>query len=271
MHNILHKTFLALGCAVLHCLVIACGAARSNIIPRTVDDVFTLGVEEFRLGNYAQAQKLLDIIKLQYPASKYADDAQYYLAEINFAKGEYILAAYNYNQVRRTFPNSEYAKISMYKAALSNQKLSPKSDRDQDYTKQAIRAFAEFQAAYPKDSLAKEAGLRIRELRNKLAEHDFRTAELYVKLYAPRSALTYYDLVLNNYSDCDYTEPAFAGKIKMLARLKRIPEAKESLRLYRAKFPNGASLNDLNQLAAILELPASSSALPTSVQQRASQ
>jgi outer membrane protein assembly factor BamD len=230
----------------------ACSSNRSSVMPRTVDDIFALGVEEFNRANYGYAQKLFDIIKLQYPASKYADDAQYYLAEINFGKGEYILAAYNYNQLRRTFPNSEYAKQSAYKAALANLKMSPKQDRDQDYTKQAIRAFAEFQSMYPKDSLATESGKRIRELRNKLAEHDFRTAELYIKLYAPRAALTYYDLVISGYSDTDFYEPAYAGKIKMQVRLKKIVEAKESVRVYRQLFPNGEHKEEIEDLFSTL-------------------
>lgn len=222
------------------------------VMPRTIDGIYEAGVEEFKNGNYAQAQKLFDIIKLQYPTSKYADDAQYYLAEINVAKNEHILAAYNYNQLRRTFPNSEYAKISAYKAAYSNYKMSPKSDRDQDYTRQAIKAFGEFQASYPKDSLAVEAGKRIVELRGKLAKHDFETAELYVKMQAPRSALVYYDLVINTHSDSEFLEPAFAGKIRMLARLKRTTEAKEALRLYRQRFPQGNFREEMETLSQTL-------------------
>lgn len=238
---------LSLCCAAI--LMSAC-TPRNLTQPKTIDDIMKLGLFEFESGNYNQAQKLFDIIKLQYPASAYADDAQYYLAEINTKKGEYVLAAYNYNTLRRTFPNSEYAKISAYKAALSNYKLAPKYDRDQDYTKQAIRSFAEFQALYPRDSLAQEAGGKIRELRNRLAEHDFNTAELYIKLYAPRSAIVYYDLVISNFADTDFYEPSYAGKIKMLIRLKRMAEAKEAVRVYKQKFPNGTHKTEIDALAA---------------------
>ncbi len=248
LYRTFHHCFFTVAGAIVICGALACSLAgcspKTYTQPRTVDGLFKVSVEAFENGDYPQAQRMFDVIKLQYPASKYADDAQYYLAEINFKKNEFILAAYNYNTLRRTFPNSEYAKISAYKAALANARMSPKSDRDQDYTKQAIKAFAEFQASYPKDSLASEAGIRIRELRNKLAEHDFITAELYVKLGAPRAALTYYDLVMTNYTDCDYFEPSFAGKIRMLVRLKRGAEAKEAIRLYRQKFPQGGTYKD---------------------------
>lgn len=223
---------------ICFCLFWGC-SSKVYTPPKTVEGIFSTGLEAFNDENYIQAQRFFDIIKLQYPASKYADDAQYYLAEINYKKGEYILAAYNYNALRRTFPNSEYAKISAYKAALSQSQLSPKYDRDQDYTKQAIKSFAEFQSLYPKDSLSLESTRQIRLLKNKLAEHDFTTAELYIKLESPRSALTYFDYIITHYSDTDYYEQAFLGKIKMLIRLKRQPEAKETVRLYKQHFANG--------------------------------
>ncbi|MCS6807759.1 MAG: outer membrane protein assembly factor BamD [Bacteroidota bacterium] len=238
---------------VLLLAVSSCAPKMSFLPPRNVDEYFEQALEAFKNDNLATAQKYFDIIKLQYPASKYADDAQYYLAEINVKKNEHILAAYNYNQLRRTFPNSEYAKIAAYKAAMSQYRQSPKYDRDQDYTRQAIKAFAEFQALYPKDSLAIEAGKRIIELRTKLAEHDYRTAELYIKLNAPRASLIYYDLVLNNYPDTEFFEPAFLGKARMLLRLKRFQEAEETLRLYRQRFPQGKLQSEVYDIAEQLK------------------
>ena len=232
------RAILALGLLMILSAAYGC-SQKVTLAPRNADEYYEQALEAFNTENLAVAQKYFDVIKLQYPASKYADDAQYYLAEINVKKGENILAAYNYNQLRRTFPNSEYAKIAAYKAAMSSMKQSPKFDRDQDYTKQAIKAFSEFQALYPKDSLTIEAGKQIRDLRSKLAEHDYRTAELYIKLNAPRASLTYYDLVLNNYPDTEFLEPSFLGRAKMLVRLKRFQEAEEALRLYRQRFPQG--------------------------------
>jgi outer membrane protein assembly factor BamD len=237
-------------------------AAKPVMLPRTVAEYYEQGLEAFNTEDLPRAQRYFDVIKLQYPASKYADDAQYYLAEINTKKSEFILAAYNYNQLRRTFPNSEYAKTAAYKAALSSYKQSPKFDRDPDYTKQAIKAFSEFQALYPKDSLTVEAGKRIIELRTKLAEHDFRTAELYVKMQGPRAAITYYDLVITNYPDTEFLEPAFVGKARMLVRLKRIPEVQEAIRLYNQRFPQGKFREDMAAVEESLQTLLASASTP---------
>ncbi len=248
--------------SVLVLLAASSCAQKVNVIPRTADEYFEQALEAFKNENLTTAQKYFDVIKLQFPASKYADDAQYYLAEINVKKNENILAAYNYNQLRRTFPNSEYAKSAAYKAAMSQYRQSPKFDRDQDYTKQAIKAFAEFQALYPKDSLGLEAGKRIIELRSKLAEHDYRTAELYIKLNAPRACLTYYDLVLNNYPDTEFLEPSFVGKARMQVRLKRFQEAEETLRLYRQRFPQGKLQGEAQEITDLIKQGIAASAAP---------
>jgi outer membrane protein assembly factor BamD len=244
------RTFAAI---LTLCTFASACVQRSTVIPRNVDEYYEQAMEAFNTEDLTRAQKFFDVIKLQYPASKYADDAQYYLAEINVKKNENILAAYNYNQLRRTFPNSEFAKISAYKAALSSARQSPKYDRDQDYTKQAIKAFSEFQAVYPKDSLSTEAGKRIIELRTKLAEHDFRTAELYIKLQAPRAAIAYFDLVLTNYPDTEFLEASFLGKIRMQVRLKRGTEAQEGMRLYRQRFAQGKMRTDADELDGLVK------------------
>lgn len=227
-----------------------CGSSGGAAESRTVDDIYNEAMEAFNDDDFMEAQKLLDVIKLQYPASQYADDAQYYMAEINYKRGEYVLAAFNYNLVRRAFPTSPFARDALYRASMSYYNLSPDSQRDQSYTKQAIQSFAEFQTFYPSDSLAGEAGQYINELRETLARRDFETAELYVKMEYPRAALIYYNLVINDYSDTELLEPAYFGKLKMLVRLKKIDEARETMRLYRQQFPSGQHLEELNQLIA---------------------
>lgn len=229
-----------------------CGSSEGASHVRSADDIYAEGVEEFNSGDYLEAQKLFDIIKLQYPASQYADDAQYYMAEINYKKSEYVLAAYNYNLLRRAFPSSPYAKEALYKASMSYLQLSPDPQREQSYTKQAIRSFSEFQSFYPDDSLAVESGKRIVELRDKLAERDFQTAELYVKLEYPRAALIYFNQVINDFADTRFLEPSYVGKLKMQLRLKQLNDARETVRLYKQQFPQGEYRDEVQQMASAL-------------------
>ncbi len=228
-----------------------CGSSAASEAARTPESVFGEGLAAFNDNDYLEAQKLFDVIKLQYPASPVADDAQFYLAEINYKKGEYVLAAYNYNLLRRAFPSSTFAKDALYRASMSYFQLSPDSQRDQSYTKQAIQSFAEFQTFYPGDSLSSEAAKRITELREKLAQRLAETAQMYMQLDYPRSALLYYDQVIAEFPDTQFLETSYFGKIKVLVRLNRLDEARESARMYRQQFPSGKHLDEVRQIAGL--------------------
>jgi outer membrane protein assembly factor BamD len=228
-------------------IFISCTSTKSHE-PKTAEQVFNEAMALFNKEDYQEAEKLFETIRLQYPASQYADDAQFYLGESNFKRKEFIYAAYNYNMLRRIYPQSDFAKESLYKASLCYNELSPPYDRDLEYTKKAIQSFSEFRTIYPQDSLAPKATDYIKELREKLAHREYFTAVLYHKLYSPVSALIYFDTVIDNYSDTKYYEPAVYGKIETLYDMKRYDSAQSLVELYKKLFPNGTNFDKVNSL-----------------------
>ena len=225
----------------------SCNSSKNDRI-KTPKEIFDEAIEEYEDKDYIKARQLLDVVKLQYPASEYAEYSQYYIGECEFQEKDYILAAFSYNSVRRIYPNSKYSKISMYKAALCYYELSPSFERDQEYTKKAIRSFQEFQYNYPNDSLSIEANNRINELRTKLAKKQYNTAILYRKLSSPKSALIYYDEVIANYDDTEFYEDAYYGKTETMVSLRRYDEALGLISLYRTLFPSGKYLDKIEKL-----------------------
>ena len=218
-------------------------AARKS---KTVDELYDEAIAAYKDDNWLEAQAKFDVIKLQYPASQYADDAQYYLAEINFQRSEYIMAAFNYNQLRRSYPSSEYVRESMYKAAVCYDKISLPADRDQENTRKAIMAYTDFQSMYMRDSLGLEATKRIRDLRDRLAERFWQAAEHYIRTYARRAALVQYDAIIDEYPDSKWLEPALVQKIDILIQLTRTDEARTAITAYRrmVKQPEQKSVVD---------------------------
>ncbi len=215
------------------------GCASSKIeTPTTAEGVFNAALMQFKDENWQEAQRLFDIIKLQYPATVFADDAQFYLAEINFKRKEYILAAFNYNNVRRIYNRSEYSKEALYKTGLSYYMMSPTYDRDQENTLKAIQVFSEFMAIYPGDTLATEAESKIIDLRNKLGEKEFQSGEIYRKLENLKSALFYYNSVIDNYADTEAAEAAFIAKMEVLKEIKKSQELKSTQEVFEKTYPN---------------------------------
>lgn len=240
---------------LLFLLLISVVACSSHKTPENInaEQVFSKGVELYNNEDYLEAKQYFDIIKLQYPASQYADDAQYYLAEINFHRDEFILAAFNYSMLRRVYPGSSHSKESLYKNALCYYNLSPSFDRDQEYTSKAIESFMEFQYLYPDDSLNVESSKRISELRDKLAYREYFTAILYRKMDSPRASVIYFDAVINNYSDTKYYEDAFIGKIEALYFMKKYDQLVSIIRAYASQFPNGKAISNNSKILQEIE------------------
>ncbi len=234
---------------------ILCSCSSGETINyRDPESIFKAGIAALNDNDYLEAQKMFDIIRLQYGTTQFADDAQFYLAEMNFKKKDFVIAAFNYSMVLRNYPSSEYSKRALYNSALCYFELSPPSDRDQEYTKKAIQAFSEFQAVFPTDSLAGEANKNIVSLRNKLGEREFNTALIYRKLFSWKSALVYYETVIEEFTDTDFYEPAYLGKVEVLKEMRRYDDARITIENYRKKFPKGKLLGEI--LTVETSLPA---------------
>lgn len=201
--------------------------------------VYERGLTAFQEEEYTSAIEIFKIIGLQFPATEYAEYAQFYIAECDFNLEKYILAAYDYNRLRRVYPSSKYSKEALFKAALCFYELSPPFDRDQDYTIKAIQQFQDFQYQYPGDSLTEEANKYIQILRNKLAKGFYQTAYLYRKMESPKSSLIYYQELLDKFDDTEFYEEAYFGKIETLIILRRYDEALGLINLYKRYFPEG--------------------------------
>ena len=233
-------------------LLASCSSTKAPEV-QTAETIFNKAMEKFKKEDWEEATQLFDVLKLQYPASAFADDAQFYLAEINYNRSEYILAAFNYNMVRRLYPSSEFVKTSLFKAAMSYYQLSPTFDRDQEYTFKAIDAFQDYQTLYPKDSLYTQAGKYIDELREKLGRRAFSTAELYEKLETSKAVLVYLDIVIEDYSDTKYFEPACFKKVETLYNTKKYDDALNFIEFYSKKFPAGPNLNAVLDYRKIIQ------------------
>lgn len=232
--------------------LVCLGACKSIPEPdvRDVEALFRAARLAYERREDALAQKWLEIIRTQYPASQYADDALFLLAELHFRRGEYLMASFLYNQLRQAYPQSPYAREALYKIGQAYSALSPPYDRDQDYTYKALQFLQEFRQLYPADSLTPAVERQIHQLRTKLAQRDYSIAQLYRKLRSPESALIYYDSVVQQYGDTDFAELAFVGKIEVLLQLGRWREAQQAVETYRRLFPNGAQRKLVEALAA---------------------
>ena len=229
-------------------------SSTEDLVIQGAGQTFHDGMQMFHDKDYVKARNQFDIVVRQYPASVYADSAQFYLAETYYNQEEYVTAAYEYGNVYKSYPSSRLAPDARFMIAKCYAAQTPRVQLDQQGTTKANDAFQTFIDYYPQSSLVPEAEKQIMELRNRLAEKYYETAELYTTMGYYRAAVVYYDLILEQYHDSDYADKAAIGKVKVLVKRHKDGEAKTALEKFYNSFPNSNLREDADRLARTLNV-----------------
>ncbi len=233
-------------------LLSSCGSSDVTV-NLSAEERFELGKKKFEQGDYLEAIADFDIIRLQYPGSGVADDAQYYLGECRFKREEFLLAAEEYQAVKRNMPSSPFVPLAQYKTALSYYSLSPKSALDQKYIDKAIDEFQVFLEYYPTHELAADAAAKIKELDTRLAKRLYDTGVLYMTMGYYKAAGIYFNSVIEKYHDTEFAEPALFSKAQTLTIRKHYDEAKKDIERFFEKYPNSSLKKDAESLRADID------------------
>ena len=243
------KLFVVCFAVFISSFVISCSSSKEEIETIPVEERFAKAKVFFDQEDYLKAIEEFKLISVQNQGSEYADKAQYYLAECRFIREEYILAATEYDNLVRTMPTSPFASLSRFKQALSYYKLSPRASLDQKYTRLALDQFQTYIEYSPKDSLVKDAEVKIAELTNKLTEKLFESGKLYYRLEYYKAATAYFEKVISEYQDSKVVESAMFWKAKTQTKRKDFDGATSMLSELLAKFPT----TDLKSEVVILQ------------------
>lgn len=228
-------------------LFISCSSSKVEK-SLTAEEHYDLGMKEFNNENYLEAINEFTVITLQFPGSAISDDAQFYLGECRFMREEYLLASYEYEVLKKNMPASPLVPQAQFKIALCYYQLSPKYSLDQSYAIKAIDEFQAFIEYFPSDSLVANAESKIFELRDRLAEKEYQTAILYMKMEYFKAATIYFDNVLENYHDSQYAEKSYVGKIESLLKRKKRDEATIEAQKFFSRYPNTSYRSKINSL-----------------------
>jgi outer membrane protein assembly factor BamD len=219
-------------------LIAMFGCSSQELVKqRTAEECFQKGKELFLEGNYLEAIEEFKIVGLQYSGSEYADDAQYYLSECYYEREEFLLAAFEYDMLKKRMASSSYVPMAQYQLAQSYYRLSPRSALDQRYTNKAIDEFQTFLEYYPLHDSARSASEKIKRLNGRLAQKEFDIAELYMTLEEYLSAQHYFEKILERFHDTEFAEQAQLGIAQSFVSRRKFEKAKEALSVFFLKYP----------------------------------
>jgi outer membrane protein assembly factor BamD len=232
--------------------IAGCSSSGGNEI-KTDDPekAYEAAKRKFDHGDYLSAIEDFSFIKIKFPGTAASDKIQYYLAESYYMRGEYLLAAYEFETFLKNYPLSPLFPDAKYGLGLTYYRLSPKYSLDQEYTKYAINELQSFVELFPNDKNAAEAANRLKELRDKLAYKDYSIGLLYMKLDNYKSAGIYFENVYENYIDSDWAGDAMLGHAEALINGKKNAEALKVLDKFYKLFPKSKLKSKADNLRSL--------------------
>lgn len=243
----------AFGIWALAFLIASCTSTQELVV-QGAEATFNEGLGLLNSKKYLKARNEFNIVVKQYPASAYADSAQFYLADTYYLAKEYLTAAFEFSNINRNYPSSKLAPDARFKIAECYAALSPRVQLDQANTEKAIESFQSFIDYYPNSPLVPKAEKEITKLRDKLAEKNIQIAHMYMVLGYYRAAVVYYDVVLAQYHDSNVADQAAIGKVKALIKRHRDKEARTALKGFYSSFPNSSLKHEADNLGHSLGL-----------------
>jgi outer membrane protein assembly factor BamD len=209
----------------------------------SMEQRFADGKAAFAKEDWLVATSIFDEIRLQAPTSEFAAEAAYLEGMSRYKAETYISAAVDFRAVRRNYPTSDFADKAQFMIGECYYGLSPRAELDQTYTGYAITEFQTFLRDYanaPK-TMIDSATTLITELRNKLAAKVMLSAELYIKLIDRKSALKYFERVLDQYYDTPSAIEAELRIAEVQFSRKKSREAMDALDTFDQKYLSSAT------------------------------
>jgi len=192
------------------------------------DEAFEQAMNMYKNRKYNKSTLLFQEFFNNYQGSKYADDAQYYLAMSYFNMYDYRDALNEFVFLLENFPESPFAEKGYFRKAECLEKISPNPSRDQKETIKAIDAYQEFITRHPYSEYVDSAKKGILRLKRKIALKDLNTARIYCKMKKYPAALIYIKKVINETEDVDILDKVYIMKGDILKSRGDVQGAKDA-------------------------------------------
>ncbi len=153
------------------------------------------------------AEKFRDI-EANYPYSNSAATAQLLQAYAWYQAGDLGLSEVALQLFRERYPHHDYTDWVIYmQGLLAYEQISP-PNREQEFSEDAYRYFAELQRDYPQSSYAGDARLKMALIENFHAGHNMEIGRLYQRLNANIAAAARFQTTIEYYGTSELTPEA---------------------------------------------------------------
>lgn len=240
------KHLLSITILFLAASLVSCGSGKTTTdlnAKYSPEKRFAEGKAAYAKEDWLLATSIFDEIRLQAPTSEFAAEAAFLEGMSRYKSETFISAAVDFRAVRRNYPSSDFADRAQFMVGECYYGLSPRVELDQTYTGYAITEYQTFLRDCPNapKPLVDSATKRIDELRAKLGAKILTAGELYIKLLDRKSAVKYFERVLDQYYDTPSAIEAQLRIAEVQQSRNKQREATDALDAFDAKYLSGAT------------------------------
>ncbi|MGB0717260.1 MAG: outer membrane protein assembly factor BamD [Phycisphaerae bacterium] len=170
-----------------------------------------------------EAFRILDDISIDYPESPMAEAAIKTKGDYMFREGDHALAEFEYERMLNEYPNSRYYQYALVRSAEAALASHGGIDYDEAALIEAEERYLEYQRQYPGSAQRDDVQLILTGIREQRAEKEFQTGDYYERTDHLRSAVFYYQLVVQDWPGTLAASKA-ARKLELIGPGAEMPE-----------------------------------------------
>ena len=209
-------------------------------------------------GSYEKAVELYEKLEARFPFGAYGQQAILDLAYAYFKNDEPDAAVSTAERFIKLYPQNVHVDYAYYLKGLANmqrgkgftERILPldESQRDPVSSLWAFEDFSDLVKRYPDSQYAEDAKLRMKHLRNILAEHEVHVAQYYMRRGAYVAAANRARYVVEKYAHT----PSIPDALVIMAKAYKIMElnelSKDAIRVLELNYPNHPGVYEVRAL-----------------------
>ena len=236
-----HRSFLsaAIGISVSVSLA-ACGSTTDLIeyVERPVEEIYNDAFEAFQRGNFQVAALQFDEVERQHPYSKWARRAMMMSAYTYYLQNQYEETIMTAQRFVGLYPGNSSAAYAYYLIAQSYYEQISDVQRDQRMTELAQQSFIELIRRFPNTDYARDAVLKLDLTRDHLAGKEMEVGRYYLERGQYAAAIQRFALVIEKYQRTTHTAEALHRLTELYVSLGIEREAQTSAAILGYNFPD---------------------------------
>lgn len=179
-------------------------------------------------GDHMDALFLLEQIVYNFPGYEKREYATFLIVKAYFEADDYVMAVAEGRDFVRDYPASEWADDAQFYVAEALYEQAPSFALDQAVTREAVVEYNTLLQVYPDTPQKEKAQKHLKQCINKLAKKEYKNGAFYKKMGMYDASLVYFETVLNNFADSDWIDDTLFSMGEIYMKQEKLGQASDS-------------------------------------------